>query len=78
MTVITIESDSDETTAIFMKIAEERGVPVKTDEHRVLTTRDLALGIGKKATQAELLEYLLNNQSNERIDINKVFERFND
>jgi len=78
MTVITIQSDSEETTAIFMKIAEERGVPAKTDEHRILTTEDVALGIGRKATQAEMLEYLLKNQDSEYIDIDTVFERFKD
>lgn len=78
MTIITIESDSDQKVQQILHFAEELGLTVKTDEHRVLTTKDVALGFGRKATDAELMEYLLKSEDNERIDIDTVFSKYKD
>lgn len=78
MTIVTIESDSDQKTALLLRYAEELGLPVKTDEHKVLTTQDVALGFGRKATDAELTEYLLKSEKSETIDIDVVFSRYKD
>jgi hypothetical protein len=78
MTIITIESDSDQKIQQILHFAEELGLTVKTDEHRVLTVKDVALGFGRKATETELLEYLLKTENGERIDIDAVFKKFED
>ena len=76
MTIVTIESDSDQKTALLLRYAEELGLPVKTDEHRVLTAKDVALGFGRKATDAELAEYLSKSEHSEKVDIDTVFSRY--
>jgi hypothetical protein len=78
MTLITIESNSDQTTEFLLHYAEEHGLVVKTNEHRVLTDDDITFGFGRKATDAELTEYLLKTESSERIDIETVFARYID
>lgn len=76
MTIITIESDSDQKIQQILHFAEELGLTAKTDEHRVLTVKDVALGFGRKATDAELMEYLLKGENEEAIDIEAVFKKF--
>ena len=78
MTIVTIESDSDQKTALLLRYAEELGLPVKTDEHRVLTAKDMVLGIGRKATDAELLEYLLKAKDEKPIDFSVAFGQYLD
>jgi hypothetical protein len=62
MTIVTIESDSDKKTEMLVHYAEELGLTVKTDEHRALTDNDVLFGFGRKATDAELTEYLLSTE----------------
>jgi 2-succinyl-5-enolpyruvyl-6-hydroxy-3-cyclohexene-1-carboxylate synthase len=71
MTIITIESDSEETTQLVLKYAQEHGLPAKTDEHQVLTAQDMVTGIGRKATDKELIEYLLKCETSEKINIDE-------
>jgi hypothetical protein len=76
MTIVTIESDSEEHTQLLLKYAEGLGLPAKTDGHRVLTAADMVSGIGRKATDAELTEYLLKSEDSESIDISDVFAKY--
>jgi len=79
MTILTIESDSEETTALFLKIAEERGVHVTKDEHRVLTDDDVLFGFGRKATDAEMTQYLLSTEEDnedEYINIETIRQKY--
>lgn len=74
ITIVTI--DSDKKTELLLKYAEELGLPVKTDEHRVFTTEDIAFGFGRKATDAELKEYLMKHQNETPIDFSVAFTKY--
>ena len=78
MTIVTIESDSAETTEFFLQLAAERGLSVKTHEHRVLSDDDVTFGFGRPATEAELEEYFASEEDDEPIDIETVFEKYKD
>jgi len=78
MTIITIESGSDQKVQQILHFAEELGLTVKTDEHRVLTAKDMVLGIGRKATDAELMEYILKGEDEPPIDFSVAFAKYLD
>lgn len=78
MTIITIESDSDQKIQQILHFAEELGLAAKTEKHRVLTDDDMIFGIGRKATDAELLEYLLKGKDDEPIDFSVAFAKYID
>lgn len=78
MTILTIESDSETKTQQVLELVEKLGLSVKTDEHRILTAKDMVTGIGRKATDAELMEYLLKGENSEQIDFEEAFAKFLD
>lgn len=65
MTVFTIESNSEETTLLLKQFVEEHGLLTTTNDHRVLTDDDMIFGFGRKATNAELREYLESTEEND-------------
>lgn len=76
MTIFTIESDSEIKSQQLLEFVEQLGLSVKTDEHRVLTTADMITGIGRKATDAELMEYLLKGEKSEKVDFDEAFAKY--
>jgi len=79
MTIVTIESTSEETTQQLLHFAEEHGLHFTTEPvHRVLTEADMVTGIGRKATAAELEEYILKGKDEEPIDFSVAFAKYLD
>ena len=78
MTIITIESDSEQKIQMLLQYIEEIGLSAKTEEHRVLTAADMVTGIGRKATDRELMEYLLKGETSEKRDISVAFAKYLD
>ncbi|MBS1530837.1 MAG: hypothetical protein JSU01_11050 [Bacteroidetes bacterium] len=62
MTTLIIKSDSDKKTDLLKKFAEELGLEAQTQEFRELRSKDMAAGIGRKATDEELISYLLKDK----------------
>ncbi|QKJ28535.1 hypothetical protein HQ865_01765 [Mucilaginibacter mali] len=78
MTIITVESDPKEKLDLLLKYAEELGLSVKTEKHRVLSDDDITFGFGRPATEAELEEYFAGEEDEEPIDIETVFAKYAD
>lgn len=78
MTIVTIESDSDQKIQQLLDFVEKLGLTATTEKHRVLTAADMVTGIGRKATDAELMEYLLKGERSEKIDSSIAFSKYLD
>jgi hypothetical protein len=78
ITVITIETDSEQKAELLLKYAGELGLTAKIDEHRVLTDEDMVFGIGRKVTSEELIEYMTLDYDEEPIDISVAFAKYKD
>lgn len=63
---------------MLLQYAEELGLSAQKNEHRVLTAQDMVTGIGRKATTAELEEYLLKGQNDTPIDFEIAFAKYLD
>jgi hypothetical protein len=62
MTTLIIKSNSEEKTHLLLQFAEELGLSATTQNFRELTAGDMVKGIGRKATDEELLDYLLKDK----------------
>ncbi|MEO6850137.1 MAG: hypothetical protein ABI203_07780 [Mucilaginibacter sp.] len=58
MNTLIIKSDSDQKTNLLVKFAEELGLQTFTQDFKELDTMAMVTGIGRKATDAELMHYL--------------------
>jgi hypothetical protein len=76
MTTLMIRSDSDKKTNLLIKFAEELGLQTLTQDFKELDTRSLAAGIGRKATDAELIDYLSRESDAEPIDLETAFSKY--
>ena len=76
MALLTIETGSEEGTDLLLQFAAEHGFKVKPEPHRVLTAADMVTGIGRKATDAELLEYMLKGENEQPIDFSVAFAKY--
>ena len=76
MTTLTIRSDSDRKTNLLIKFAEELGLQTTTQDFKELNSLDMATGIGRKATQDELMEYLSRELVAEPIDLETAFSKY--
>ena len=59
MTTLIIKSNSEEKTHLLLQFAEELGLSAATQNLHELTVEDMVNGIGRKATDEELMDYLL-------------------
>jgi hypothetical protein len=76
MTTLIIKSDSDKKTNLLIKFAEELGLETITQDFKELDIHAMVTGIGRKATDAELIEYL-NRESNQvPIDLETAFSKY--
>lgn len=75
MTTLIIESDSDKKTELLIQFAQELGLDAKTQEFRKLTDADMVTGIGRKATDEELLNYLSEDHG-AILSIEEVFSKY--
>lgn len=58
MTTLIIKSDSDKKINLLVKFAKELGLETITQDFKELDTMAMATGIGRKATDSELIDYL--------------------
>ncbi len=77
MTTLIIKSNSEEKTHLLLQFAEELGLSATTQNFRELTTQDMVKGIGRKATDEELMDYL-SKDSGEPISLEKAFAKYLD
>ncbi|GGB11788.1 hypothetical protein GCM10011500_29580 [Mucilaginibacter rubeus] len=59
-----------------MQLAEELGLSAQTQEVKDLNTIDVARGIGRKATDEELINYLNKDLDEEDIPLDKAFSKY--
>jgi len=76
MTTLIIKSDSDKKTNLLKKFAEELGLETQMQELRELETKDMATGIGRKATDEELINYLLKDKDAVAVSLEKAFSKY--
>lgn len=76
MTTVIIKSDSESKTDLLIKLAEELGLAAEKQEPRELTVEDMAFGIGRKATDEELENYLNKGIDEEPIPAHIAFAKY--
>jgi hypothetical protein len=76
MTTLIIKSDSDKKTDLLIKFAEELGLDTITQEFKELDSFAMARGIGRKATDAELIDYLSRQSDAGPIDLETAFSKY--
>ena len=76
MITLIIKSDSDKKTNLLIKFAEELGLQTVTQEFKELDTLAMVTGIGRKATDVELIDYLSRESGTEPIDLEVAFSKY--
>ncbi|MBD1366713.1 hypothetical protein IDJ77_23075 [Mucilaginibacter sp. ZT4R22] len=76
MTTVIIQSDSDKKTSLLMQLAEELGLSSEAQTFHDLTVNDMVTGIGRKATDEELIAYLNKGIDDKPIDIDVAFAKY--
>jgi len=75
MTTLIIKSNSEEKTHLLLQFAEELGLTATTQDHKELREVDMIKGIGRKATDDELIDYL-SKDPGKPISIEKAFAKY--
>ena len=76
MTTLIIKSDSDKKTNLLIKFAKELGLETLTQDFKELDIHAMVSGIGRKATDAELIEYLNSKSDQKPIDLETAFSKY--
>lgn len=76
MTTLIIKSDSEKKTSLLIRLAEELGLEAKAQDIRELNTQDITHGIGRKATDEELINYLLNDKDAAAVNLEEAFSKY--
>jgi hypothetical protein len=76
MTTLIIKSDSDKKTDLLIRFAEELGLQTITQDFKELDAKAMTTGIGRKATDAELIDYLSRELDAEPIDLEAAFSKY--
>ena len=76
MTTLIIKSNSSKKTHLIMELAKELGLSVSAGEFEELNTNAMITGIGRKATDEELIDYLSKDSGGEPIDIEVAFSKY--
>jgi hypothetical protein len=76
MTTLIIKSDSEKKTNLLIKFAEELGLETVTQDFKELDIQAMVSGIGRKATDAELIEYLNRESDQKPIDLETAFSKY--
>jgi hypothetical protein len=76
MTTLIIKSDSDKKTDLLIRFAEELGLQTITQDFKELDAMSMATGIGRKATDAELIDYLSRETDTEPLDLEIAFSKY--
>ena len=76
MTTVIIKSDSDKKTNLLIRFAEELGLQTITQDFTALNAQSMATGIGRKASDAELMDYLSQELDAKPIDLEVAFSKY--
>jgi hypothetical protein len=76
MTTLIIKSDSDKKTRLLKQFAEELGLSATTQDFEELGIESMVKGIGRKATDEELMTYLSKETEAEPIDLEIAFSKY--
>lgn len=78
MATLIINSDSESKLDLLLKLAEELGLSAEKQEVRQLATHDIAFGIGRKATNEEMDQYLAKGKDAKYIDLDEAFSKYSE
>lgn len=76
MTTVIIQSDSEKKTRLLMQLAEELGLSAQAQEIAELDAVAMARGIGRKATDEELINYLNSDIGEDAIPLDQAFSKY--
>jgi len=76
MTTLIIKSNSEKKTRLLMQLAEELGLSAKTQNFEELDVNAMVSGIGRKATDEELIDYLLKETDASPISLEEAFSKY--
>jgi len=76
MTTLIIKSDSDKKTSLLIRFAEELGLQTVTQDFKELDIAAMTKGISRKATDAELMDYLSRESDAEPVDLETAFSKY--
>ncbi|HEY5326379.1 MAG TPA: hypothetical protein VIJ27_05220 [Mucilaginibacter sp.] len=76
MTTLIIKSDSDKKTRLLLQLAEELGLSAKANDFQELNVTSMVKGIGRKATDEELIDYLSKGIDAEPVSLEKAFSKY--
>jgi hypothetical protein len=76
MTTLIIKSNSAKKTLLIKELAEELGLQVSADTFQELDINAMVKGIGRKATDEELMDYLSKGTAVEPLPINEAFSKY--
>ena len=76
MTTLIIKSNSEEKAHMLLQFAEELGLSATTQDFQELNVEQMVKGIGRKATDEELLDYLLKEKDVSPISLEIAFAKY--
>lgn len=75
MTTLIIKSDSEKKTRLLIQFAEELGLSASANDFEELNINAMVTGIGRKATDEELADYL-GKDPGTPLNIEKAFSKY--
>ncbi len=78
MTTLIIKSDSDKKTGLLKQFAEELGLSAETWDFEELGINAMVKGIGRKATDEELIDYLSKESDVTPVSLETAFSKYLD
>ncbi|WP_214071459.1 hypothetical protein [Mucilaginibacter sp. dw_454] len=76
MTTLIIKSNSERKTQLLIQLAEELGLSAKMQNFEELDVNAMVTGIGRKATDEELIDYLTKDTEASPISLEDAFSKY--
>jgi hypothetical protein len=76
MTTLIIKSNSEEKTHLLLQFAEDLGLSATAQNFQELNIDSMVKGIGRKATDEELMDYLSKETDDTPISLEKAFAKY--
>jgi hypothetical protein len=76
MTTLIIKSDSEKKTLLLKQLAEELGLSTITKDFEELDANSMIKGIGRKATDEELIDYLNKDVDDQPVNLEIAFSKY--
>ena len=74
--MLIIKSDSEKKTRLLIQLAEELGLSASANDFEELDINSMVSGIGRKASDEELISYLLKDIDAEPLNIEEAFSKY--